>query len=116
MWDLLLIATAAAAVAAIPAAPRAMYSVWNQSARILDEGPRCSPGVALGVVYGHRAVWVPGWRVHEYVMINDALRSRFSAWFLTILGDEEEIGGRLSAGKGFVHVSSEGDVEPYRPS
>ena len=44
--------------------------------------------------------------------IRDTLRSRFKAVFVTLPGDEEEIGGCLSAGRGFIHVSAEGDVEP----
>jgi MoaA/NifB/PqqE/SkfB family radical SAM enzyme len=44
--------------------------------------------------------------------IRDSLRSKFQAVFVTLPGDEEEIGGCLSAGKGFIHVSAEGDVEP----
>jgi len=44
--------------------------------------------------------------------IRDSLRSRFQAVFVTLPGDEEEIGGCLSAGRGFIHVSAEGDVEP----
>lgn len=48
----------------------------------------------------------------EMKKIRDVLRSRFSAWFVALPGDEEEIGGCLSAGKGFVHISSDGDVEP----
>ena len=39
-------------------------------------------------------------------------RSRWSALFIAVPGDEEEIGGCLSAGRGFVHVSAEGDLEP----
>ncbi|MDI9644319.1 MAG: radical SAM protein [Candidatus Verstraetearchaeota archaeon] len=46
------------------------------------------------------------------VKIRDSLRSKFPAWFIMLPGDEEEIGGCLSAGKGFVHISAEGDVEP----
>jgi len=44
--------------------------------------------------------------------IRDSLRSRLSALFIAIPGDEEEIGGCLSAGRGFVHISATGDVEP----
>ncbi|MFC1952163.1 radical SAM protein [Chloroflexota bacterium] len=44
--------------------------------------------------------------------LRDSLRSKFSALFITIPGDEEEIGGCLSAGRGFVHINAEGDVEP----
>jgi MoaA/NifB/PqqE/SkfB family radical SAM enzyme len=44
--------------------------------------------------------------------IRDSLRSKFPALFIAIPGDEEEVGGCLSAGRGFVHISAEGDVEP----
>jgi len=44
--------------------------------------------------------------------IRDTFRVRFSAMFITIPGDEDEIGGCLSSGRGFIHVSAEGDVEP----
>lgn len=42
----------------------------------------------------------------------DMFRSKYRALFIAIPGDEEEIGGCLSAGRGFVHVSAEGNVEP----
>lgn len=44
--------------------------------------------------------------------IRDSLRSRYPALFVAIPGDEEEIGGCLSAGRGFVHINAAGDVEP----
>jgi MoaA/NifB/PqqE/SkfB family radical SAM enzyme len=44
--------------------------------------------------------------------IRNSLRSRFPALFIAVPGDEEEIGGCLSAGRGFVHISPEGNVEP----
>jgi MoaA/NifB/PqqE/SkfB family radical SAM enzyme len=44
--------------------------------------------------------------------LRDTFRSRLPALFIAIPGDEEEIGGCLSAGRGFVHVSADGDVEP----
>ncbi len=44
--------------------------------------------------------------------IRDSFRSKFKALFIAIPGDEEEIGGCLSAGRGFVHISAEGNVEP----
>lgn len=44
--------------------------------------------------------------------IRNSLRSKFPALFITIPGDEDEIGGCLSAGRGFVHISAEGNVEP----
>ena len=44
--------------------------------------------------------------------IRNSFRSKFSALFVALPWDEEEIGGCLSAGRGFVHVSAEGNVEP----
>jgi MoaA/NifB/PqqE/SkfB family radical SAM enzyme len=44
--------------------------------------------------------------------IRDSFRKQFPALFIAVPGDEEEIGGCLSAGKGFVHISAEGNVEP----
>lgn len=41
-----------------------------------------------------------------------SFRSRYRSLFISIPGDEEEIGGCLSAGRGFVHISASGDVEP----
>ena len=48
----------------------------------------------------------------QLLQVRDTLRSRFPALFIAIPGDEEEIGGCLSAGVGFVHVNATGDVEP----
>jgi MoaA/NifB/PqqE/SkfB family radical SAM enzyme len=42
----------------------------------------------------------------------DTFRTQYPALFVAIPGDEEEIGGCLSAGKGFVHINAQGDVEP----
>jgi MoaA/NifB/PqqE/SkfB family radical SAM enzyme len=39
-------------------------------------------------------------------------REKWSALFIEVPGDEDEIGGCLGAGKGFIHISAEGDVEP----
>jgi MoaA/NifB/PqqE/SkfB family radical SAM enzyme len=44
--------------------------------------------------------------------LRDSFRSKFPALFIAVPGDEEEIGGCLSAGRGFVHISAEGNVEP----
>ncbi len=44
-------------------------------------------------------------RTYEY-------RSRFPGLFFTFPGDEEKFGGCLSAGRGFVHINPEGDLEP----
>jgi len=39
-------------------------------------------------------------------------REKWPALFIEVPGDEDEIGGCLGAGKGFIHISAEGDVEP----
>ena len=40
------------------------------------------------------------------------LRLVFSSLFIALPGDEEQYGGCLAAGRGFVHISSSGDLEP----
>ena len=47
--------------------------------------------------------------------VMDLLRSyreQFKALFIGVPWDEEDVGGCLSAGRGFVHINAEGDVEP----
>jgi MoaA/NifB/PqqE/SkfB family radical SAM enzyme len=44
--------------------------------------------------------------------LRESFRSKYSAMFIALPADEEEIGGCLSAGRGFVHISAEGDLEP----
>jgi MoaA/NifB/PqqE/SkfB family radical SAM enzyme len=44
--------------------------------------------------------------------ILDSYRKKFPALFIGFPGDEEQFGGCLSAGRGFVHISSGGNVEP----
>jgi MoaA/NifB/PqqE/SkfB family radical SAM enzyme len=39
-------------------------------------------------------------------------RSRYKAVFIAVPWDEEEQGGCLAAGRGFVHISATGDLEP----
>ena len=41
-----------------------------------------------------------------------SLRRQYSALFVNVPGDEKDFGGCLSAGRGFVHISAEGDLEP----
>jgi MoaA/NifB/PqqE/SkfB family radical SAM enzyme len=48
----------------------------------------------------------------KVVAIRNGFRKKFPAMFIALPWDEEEIGGCLSAGRGFIHVSSEGNVEP----
>jgi MoaA/NifB/PqqE/SkfB family radical SAM enzyme len=57
--------------------------------------------------------WVlTGAQRRELVKRRDAFRAKYRAVFVALPWDEEEIGGCLSAGRGFVHVSAEGNVEP----
>ncbi len=42
----------------------------------------------------------------------EALRSSTPALYVSFPGDEEATGGCLAAGRGFVHISARGDVEP----
>lgn len=57
--------------------------------------------------------WVPtqGQRATIPEIMN-AFRNQFPAIFIALPSDEEEFGGCLSAGRGFIHVSAEGNVEP----
>jgi MoaA/NifB/PqqE/SkfB family radical SAM enzyme len=41
-----------------------------------------------------------------------SFRKKYSALFVSVPGDEKDFGGCLSAGRGFIHISAEGDVEP----
>ena len=40
------------------------------------------------------------------------LKSRFPALLVAFPGSEEEMGGCLASGRGFVHISANGDLEP----
>jgi MoaA/NifB/PqqE/SkfB family radical SAM enzyme len=45
------------------------------------------------------------------------LRNKFRSLFLAFPGDEDQFGGCLAAGRGFVHLNPSGDVEacPFAP-
>jgi len=44
--------------------------------------------------------------------ITDEFSKKFLALFIAFPGSEEEFGGCLAAGRGFLHISAHGDVEP----
>jgi MoaA/NifB/PqqE/SkfB family radical SAM enzyme len=46
------------------------------------------------------------------MVLMNSFRSKFPTLFIAVPGDEEEVGGCLSAGRGFVHISAEGNVGP----
>lgn len=48
----------------------------------------------------------------ELLKKRNLFRSRFSALFVAFPWDEEEIGGWLSTGRGFIHINAEDNVEP----
>jgi MoaA/NifB/PqqE/SkfB family radical SAM enzyme len=48
----------------------------------------------------------------KVISIRNNFRKKYSAMFIALPWDEDEIGGCLSAGRGFIHVSAEGNVEP----
>lgn len=57
--------------------------------------------------------WVPSESDREILNRTvDDFRMQFSSIFISIPGDEEQFGGCLSAGRGFIHVSADGSVEP----
>jgi MoaA/NifB/PqqE/SkfB family radical SAM enzyme len=48
---------------------------------------------------------------NKVIAIRNGFRKKYSAIFIALPWDEEEIGGCLPAGRGFIHVSAEGNVE-----
>ncbi len=48
----------------------------------------------------------------ELPAILDSFKGRFSGLFVSFPGDEEKFGGCLSSGRGFIHISAAGDLEP----
>ena len=39
-------------------------------------------------------------------------RKRYRSLFIAVPWDEDDVGGCLSAGRGFVHINAKGDLEP----
>jgi MoaA/NifB/PqqE/SkfB family radical SAM enzyme len=48
----------------------------------------------------------------EMKQIREQLKNNFKAVFLNLPGDEEDVGGCLAAGRGFIHINAVGNVEP----
>lgn len=48
----------------------------------------------------------------EVMRLIKSFREQFPALFIGVPWDEMDVGGCLSAGRGFVHINAEGDVEP----
>jgi len=59
------------------------------------------------------ADWVLTYSQRQQVLSRiRALRRRHAALFKAVPWDEQEVGGCLSAGRGFVHINASGDLEP----
>ena len=57
--------------------------------------------------------WVISLKQRELLMERfKEYRKRYRSLFISVPGDEEEIGGCLSAGRGFVHIGADGALEP----
>ncbi|MFW6287886.1 MAG: radical SAM/SPASM domain-containing protein [bacterium] len=48
----------------------------------------------------------------ELKEIVEKMRSELAGIFISFPGDEEELGGCLAAGRGFIHVNAHGNIEP----
>ncbi len=69
--------------------------------------------VEYSPVNGDTEDWVITQQQRETVARRlESYRARHPALFISVPGDEEQFGGCLSAGRGFVHLSAEGNVEP----
>ena len=57
--------------------------------------------------------WVP--TESDRTDLNQAVntfRDKYPALFISVPGDEKQFGGCLSSGRGFVHITADGDLEP----
>ena len=55
---------------------------------------------------------LPLFGAEELMRLTRTWHSQWPALFITVPGHEAEVGGCLAAGRGFVHISAEGDLEP----
>jgi MoaA/NifB/PqqE/SkfB family radical SAM enzyme len=49
---------------------------------------------------------------HRLVEFSEELQAKSRPVFITFPGDEEQFGGCLAAGRGFVHIGPDGSLEP----
>ncbi|NQT27765.1 radical SAM protein [candidate division KSB1 bacterium] len=57
--------------------------------------------------------WIPAEDQREMLTERvENFRKRYPALFISVPGDEEQFGGCISSGRGFVHISANGDLEP----
>ncbi len=57
--------------------------------------------------------WILSLKQRSQVMnLMNTFRSKYPALFIGVPWDEDDVGGCLSAGRGFVHINAAGDLEP----
>lgn len=57
--------------------------------------------------------WIPTDTQREDLTTRvQGFREKYAAIFISVPGDEEQFGGCISSGRGFVHISADGDLEP----
>jgi MoaA/NifB/PqqE/SkfB family radical SAM enzyme len=64
------------------------------------------------VKYGTEDMCLTGEQEKKISTIMNDYKARFPALFIAFPGGEEEMGGCLASGRGFVHISAEGNLEP----
>jgi MoaA/NifB/PqqE/SkfB family radical SAM enzyme len=81
--------------------------------KLVDAGCRLFMLVEYTPVQEGTEDWVlTGTQRLELLKRRDLFRKKYQAVFVALPWDEEEIGGCLSSGRGFIHISAEGNVEP----
>ena len=78
---------------------------------LLDRGCKAFFYVEYSPVREGTENWVPTLEQRE-ILVGNSFRSKYAAAFLAFPGEEKAFGGCLSSGRGFVHVSASGDLEP----
>jgi len=64
------------------------------------------------IMEGTEDLVLTGEQRERLMLLMDAFHSRWPALFIAVPGHEAAVGGCLAAGRGFVHISAEGDLEP----
>jgi MoaA/NifB/PqqE/SkfB family radical SAM enzyme len=82
-------------------------------ANLVSQGCKLMFFVEYTPITGGTEDWLISDEQRENLIVKrDEFRKKHPALFIAVPGDEEEIGGCLSAGRGFVHINPLGDVEP----
>jgi MoaA/NifB/PqqE/SkfB family radical SAM enzyme len=81
--------------------------------RLVDSGCRLFFFVEFVSMNGGTENWVLTREQRAKVLsVMNCLESQLPGLFIAFPGSEERFGGCLSAGRGFVHISTDGDLEP----